>query len=115
MDRARSKFRAYAAAFGIALGAAAAHGEDRMAQQERLSPSCLASCATLSVAELEEAFWVCDYVATTRGIDATPTERCRALYAELKDTKFGGDFGLLLAWWQQNKAAEHKKLASRGL
>ena len=114
MDRARSKFRAYAAAFGIALGAAAAHGGDRQAERQ-LSHSTLAPHATVSTAELEEAFWVCDYVATTRGIDATPTERCRALYAELKDTKFGGDFGLLLAWWQQNKAAEHKKLASRGL
>ena len=116
MKRATSpNFCAFVAACGIALGATAAHGEDRLAQQVRPSPTSPATGAVLSAAELEEAFWVCDYVATTRGLDATPTELCGMLYVELKETKFGGDFGLLLAWWQQNKAAEHRKLASRGL
>ena len=116
MKRATShKLCAYVAACGIALGAMAARGEDHLARQGRLSPPSPATGAVLSAAELEEAFWVCDYVATTRGMDATPTELCGLLYVELKETKFGGDFGLLLAWWQQNKAAEHRKLASRGL
>lgn len=61
--------------------------------------------------ELETAFWACDYVATTRGVDATPAAICGAVYDELKTLKFGGDFGGLLAWWKQNKLAEHSRLA----
>jgi hypothetical protein len=105
--------RWYAAAAVVALGVIAAHGED--AVEPQASPVSHTSAIALSKADLEEAFWVCDYVGTTRGLDAAPGELCAALYSELKSTKFGGDFEQLLAWWQQNKAAEHAKLAGRGL
>lgn len=62
-------------------------------------------------ANLEDAFWACDYVATTRGTSATPTEFCAAIYDELKAKKFAGDFDKLLAWWQVNKDVAHQKLA----
>ena len=64
-----------------------------------------------ALAELESAFWACDYVATTRGVDATPVAICTEVYDELKTLKFGGDFGELLAWWKQHKPAEHARLA----
>jgi hypothetical protein len=69
------------------------------------------SARTNAFAELESAFWACDYVATTRGVDVTPVAICGAVYDEIKTLKFGGDFGELLAWWKQNKLAEHARLA----
>jgi hypothetical protein len=69
-----------------------------------------ATAGARSISELESAFWACDYVATTRGVDATPVAICGAVYDELKTLKFGGDFGELLAWWRQNKPAEHERL-----
>jgi hypothetical protein len=68
-----------------------------------------------SAATLEQAFWLCDYVATKRGIDATPIAACTAVYAELRDARFSGDFEQLLAWWRENKNAEHQKMEARGV
>jgi len=73
-------------------------------------PTQEANALANTVAELESAFWACDYVATTRGVDATPVAICGAVYDELKTLKFGGDFGELLAWWKQNKPVEHERL-----
>ena len=61
--------------------------------------------------DLESAFWACDYVASTRGVDATPVATCGAVYEELKKVKFGGDFLELLAWWKLNKHVEHERMA----
>lgn len=61
--------------------------------------------------DLEHAFWVCDYTATTRGIYATPVESCSAITDELQHQKFQGRFDDMLAWWQFHKPAEHEKLA----
>jgi hypothetical protein len=68
--------------------------------------------ADAGVAELEAAFWMCDYIATTRGVESTPVALCGSVYDELKTVKFSGDFGALLAWWKQNKPVEHRKIAS---
>jgi hypothetical protein len=65
---------------------------------------------TASLASVEEAFWVCDYRAATGG-DAD-IAACAAVYEALKQRKFGGDFGKLLRWWQENKAARHEELAA---
>lgn len=62
------------------------------------------------IADLERAFWACDYVATTRGIGATPIAACRHATESLKREKFGGSFPALLEWWRDNKEAEHGKL-----
>lgn len=61
---------------------------------------------------LEDAFWACDYVATTRGTAAAPAETCAAVYDELKAVKFDGDFDELLAWWQDGKPAAHERIAA---
>ena len=60
---------------------------------------------------LERAFWACDYVATTQGIQATPAAVCRYVTEELKQQRFGGSFGQLLEWWRANKSAEHRRIA----
>ena len=63
------------------------------------------------MARLERAFWACDYVATTQGIQATPAATCRYVTEQLKQQKFGGSFGQLLEWWRANKPAEHRRIA----
>jgi len=85
----------------------------RVVQPERPSSSSgQAGTALAGVADLEMAFWACDYIATTRGVEATPVAMCSAVYDELKAMKFAGDFGELLDWWKLNKAVEHQKIAS---
>ncbi len=64
----------------------------------------------IGVAELERAFWFCDFVATTKGVQATPIAACRHATEQLKKQKFSGDFDEFVAWWRSNKAAEHLKL-----
>jgi hypothetical protein len=61
----------------------------------------------LRLADLEKAFWVCDYTATTHGVESTPIALCTAVYAALKEQKFGGDFAALLQWWRENRDVEY--------
>ena len=65
------------------------------------------------IASLEEAFWICDYVATMRGVSATPMAACSTAYRDLRDEKFGGRFEALLAWWTANKAVQHRKIEAQ--
>ena len=68
--------------------------------------------ASASVVDLERSFWVCDYVATARGVTEDLIVHCAAIYDELKDRKFDGDFDRLRDWWQQHKAARHATLSA---
>ena len=61
------------------------------------------------LAALENAFWYCDYVATTRGVLAAPIAACQFATNELKARKFGGRSSELEAWWRENKAVEHDR------
>lgn len=63
-------------------------------------------------ADLEKAFWACDYAATTRGVIGGEAAMCGVIHEELKWSKFAGDFQAMLSWWQQNKAAEHQAAAA---
>lgn len=61
------------------------------------------------IVALEDAFWYCDYVATTRGVLAAPIAACQLATNELKARKFGGRSSALEAWWRENKAVEHER------
>jgi hypothetical protein len=92
------------------IGALFGSLESTSAQEPRhvlAAPTSQLASARLSV--LENAFWVCDYVATTRGMSDIST--CTAVYEALKDQKFAGDSDALVAWWRQNKAAQHQNVA----
>lgn len=66
---------------------------------------------TLPLAELEKAFWYCDFVATTQGMRAVgPIAACSVVVERLKKEKFGENYEEYLAWWRRNKPAEHGKL-----
>jgi hypothetical protein len=84
-----------------------------IAQESSATSPMEHEAATLQLAEIERLFWLCDYVATTRGVDAAPVDACSAATEELKNAKFGGDFMVLLAWWQGKKPEEHARVAQR--
>jgi hypothetical protein len=108
------KLSTSAAACAFALGAMSANCSTAFAQQSSVSPRALQTRAgVLRVANLEQAFWVCDYAATMRGMHATPVTICSAVTDELKNEKFGGDFEEMVKWWQKNKLVEHQKLSDR--
>jgi hypothetical protein len=95
----------------FAVSAMSAYCETGLAQQSSVSRPLQARDGVLRLAELEKAFWVCDYVATTRGVHAAPVAICSAVTDEIKNAKFGGDFEELLKWWRQKKPSEHQRLA----
>ena len=66
-----------------------------------------ADAAAERLVQLEELFWTCDYVATTRGMEATSMQRCAAATRDLRQEKFDGSFHRLLEWWRENKGVEH--------
>jgi hypothetical protein len=106
-------FHKQAAAWPLAITALIGSGA-ASAQQWSTSPQRSHDRAVmLQTADLERAFWMCDYTATVRGVYATPIETCAAITDELKLHKFNGSFEEMLAWWQFNKPAEHEKLATR--
>ena len=69
--------------------------------------------AQSSTSELENAFWACDYVATMRGVQATPMGACRHATETLQREKFGGSFPAMLEWWRSNKVARHQEMQRR--
>ncbi|MBI2315940.1 MAG: hypothetical protein HYU75_02620 [Betaproteobacteria bacterium] len=81
-------------------------------QQTIAAQSVAARLASVGLADLEEAFWVCDYTAATRGTAGSDISVCTAVYEAVKERKFEGDFDKLLDWWRQNKAARHDALAA---
>lgn len=72
-----------------------------------------AEAPATATAELENAFWACDYIATTRGVLATPAAACRHATESLKHEKFGGSHRAMLEWWRANKVARHREMQHR--
>jgi hypothetical protein len=93
-----------AAALSLALLAA-------RAEEPAPEPPLPIQAEETDIQRLERAFWACDYVATTQGIQATPAAVCRYVTEELKQQKFSGSFGQMLEWWRANKPAEHRRIA----
>lgn len=91
---------------GVLLGSVA----NTSAQQpQRTLAAPTSELSSIKLTDLENAFWVCDYLATTRG--SSDINTCTAIYEAVKERKFGGDFDKLVAWWRQNKVAQHQSIA----
>lgn len=73
----------------------------------------LALTAPQSLADLEKAFWSCDYTATAAGVSAAPIELCSTITEDLKIRKFDGDYDEMVKWWRENKIAAHRHLAEQ--
>ena len=66
--------------------------------------------------DLERAFWFCDYAGTNGSVDSGTAVACTTITEELKIRNFNGDFDAMVAWWRQNKPAEHQAIeAARNL
>lgn len=97
---------------GAALGW---HGIDAAATERTLTTAAPEARMTkVKLAELEKTFWLCDHAATRHGLDPELGMMCVDATDALKREKFGGDAEKMLAWWQQNKAAQHRKLDQAG-
>jgi hypothetical protein len=92
-------------------GAGCAHAPQDGAVAEAAAPRAPAAAETVTtdLVLLEDIFWTCDYVATTRGVDATPMRECALATRELRRVKFDNSFQRMLAWWRENKPVEHGK------
>jgi hypothetical protein len=98
-----------AASFLFALSTAGAGAYVAFADES--APVSSVPAAVLP-ADLEHAFWVCDFVGTTYGVYAAPVALCSEVTTALQEQKFGGNFAQFLEWWGQNKTVEHSKLAA---
>ena len=96
---------ALAASLAVVAGCAVAPPE-RVADPQ---PAPAPTAATPDLAQLEDIFWTCDYVATTRGVDSTPMRECAYATRELRRAKFDNSFHRMLDWWREHKPAEHDK------
>ena len=103
-----------AAILAVALAATGARSTAAAAEVEPSQRVLHVAGTMLQLKDVEEAFWMCDHVATTRGVDATPAGFCSEVYDALKTHRFDGDFDELLEWWRLNKPAEHARLAAGG-
>ena len=104
--------RLESAVLAAMLLASCTHAPPRLATAEALpaqQPAAEAP-ATVPLAQLEAIFWTCDYLATTRGVDATPITQCTAATRELRQVKFEGSFQRMLLWWRENKPVMHGRL-----
>ncbi|HXF45815.1 MAG TPA: hypothetical protein VNK91_06815 [Burkholderiaceae bacterium] len=102
--------RARAAALLIAAAALNAAGAFAQESQRDGLHAMDVRSSERRLAELEKAFWFCDYAATVSSVDSGTAIACGMLTQELKAKKFGGDFDALVSWWRHNKAAEHGAL-----
>ena len=69
-----------------------------------------AALSGLSAAEVEKAYWDCEFTATQGIVSYEDAPLCSELFEHLKENKFLGDFKQFLIWWQQHKDQE---IASR--
>jgi hypothetical protein len=105
LSRRRAAMLAAVPAFVLCTAGAGAYVE--FADQPTLTPAPEVAEAP---ADLEQAFWACDYVGTTYGMQAAPIAVCSEVTASLQEQKFAGDFAGLLEWWRQNKPIQHARL-----
>jgi len=99
----------------VALAAALAFSAMQASAEEPSRSSTAAEILrNTSLADLETAFWACDYAATFYGVlDFGTAVFCGAATSEFRARKFNDDFNAMLKWWKQHKATEHQALHLR--
>ena len=96
-------------AASLAIVAGCAHVPQEPVVQAPAPPPAASALEGIDLAQLEDIFWTCDYVATTRGVDSTPMRECALATRELRRAKFDNSFHRMLDWWREHKPAEHDK------
>lgn len=110
-DRRRPFAQPKALVLGLVALLASA-GTTVSAQQQAARDTSEVAVTFRSAADLERAFWVCDYAGTHLGVDPGTGAACVAITDALKQSKFNNDFDALLAWWRTHKPAQHRALAT---
>ena len=103
-----SRGRVAALVTALIVGAGCAHAPQGSAPPAAEPPAPAPSVAP-DLATLEDIFWTCDYLATTRGVDSTPMRECAHATRELRRAKFDNSFNRMLDWWREHKPAEHDR------
>ena len=70
-------------------------------------PAADTEVVPIELADLERAFWICDYEATTYGVGVVDAEACGIVTEGLNRVKFGGDVDALVDWWRDQKYGVH--------
>ena len=94
----------------VTIGVVFGSFESSIAREpQRIVAEPTSQLSSAKLTDLETAFWVCDYLGTTRGV--SEISACTEVYEALKARKFAGDFDALVSWWRQNKVAQHQNIA----
>lgn len=70
--------------------------------------------SAMPVAEMEKAYWDCEFAAVEGHISLDSAAACSEIYEHLKKRKFGGQFTNFLLWWQENKTHELSLRSAQG-
>lgn len=77
---------------------------------ETVLPSIILATSTAiagwSSAEIENAYWDCEFVAVQGTITPDQAAACSEIYERLKSEKFLGNYHRFLVWWKQEKDRE---------
>ena len=66
-----------------------------------------ADIEALSPADLETAFWDCDFASTKDMLGLGDAANCSFVFERVKATKFNNDFKQFMKWWADNKKTQH--------
>lgn len=67
----------------------------------------------LSVPQLEQVYWICDYTSSLRMLSPNETEYCTSILDQLKIRKFDGNWEEYVKWRNDNKLVEYAKIESK--
>ena len=113
--KSRSTLTVVASLFAAALFTLPCAYADEAFEEDFPTAEVEIEVAASDLADLEKSFWICDYAATTYGVDMVDGDACGTVYEGLKRVKFGGDFDALVDWWSEHKATEHEALELAGI
>jgi hypothetical protein len=85
--------------------ALAVHDGQALSRQTSVAPQPVS--VPMRIADVEHAFWQCDYAGTKQAMPFKPGDPCMSVAEALQIQKFGGDAGQMRAWWRDNKSAAY--------
>jgi hypothetical protein len=96
----------------LALAGVGLHAQAAFANVDE-TPTGNAPVEALSMDELKDVFWTCDYAATRYGMDLPEGAYCVQVTERLKSEYFDGYHEEMLRWWLDNRTVQHARLAGQ--
>jgi hypothetical protein len=66
-----------------------------------------AALGGIPLAEMEKAYWDCEFAAEQGILDSSDAGNCSEVYERLNAEKFDNNFQRFLEWWKANKGREY--------